>query len=99
MKKVFISVGMNGRDNRDVALDIGRAVAKIVDRYGRDVELVDNYDCVAPENVGRLWYLGEAIKKLDGCEVCYFVKGWEKHKGCLVEMEVCKIYGIETVEE
>lgn len=99
MKKVFISVGMNGRSDADVVSDIARAILNICEQYGPRVEIVDNWDCEGPDNVGRLWYLGEAVKKLDGCDTCYFVKGWENHKGCLIEMEICKLYGIEIIEE
>ena len=99
MKKVFISVGMRCRKEIDVRLDIDRANHTIYEMFGRDVETLDNWSCVGPDNAGRLWYLGEAIKKLGDCDACYFVKGWQKHKGCKAEYEICKLYGIEIIEE
>ena len=99
MKKVFISVGMRGRDYHDVEFDICRARQIVRKMFGQDVEVVDNWDCRGPGNAVRLWYLGEAIKKLGGCDACYFVKGWLHHKGCIAEMEICKLYGIEVIEE
>ena len=97
-KKVFISVGMNGRYECDVAKDICRAYEDIHKMFG-DCYIVDNWCCEGPEYAGRLWYLGEAIKKLGDCDICYFVKGWQNHKGCRAEMEVCKLYGIQVIEE
>lgn len=99
MKKVFISVGMRGRSDEEVVRDLKRAERKIHDLIGEDVEVVDNWSCVGPNDAGRLWYLGEAIKKLGDCDVCYFVNGWQKHKGCKAEFEICKLYGIKIVEE
>lgn len=99
MKKIFISVGMRCRKEVDVRLDIDRANHTIYEMFGRDVETLDNWSCVGPDNAGRLWYLGEAIKKLGDCDACYFVKGWQKHKGCKAEYEICKLYGIEIIEE
>lgn len=100
MKKVFISVGMHGRDAHEVEQDLVRAKLNIKKLYGDDVEFIDNWSTVGPDNCNRLWYLGEAIKKLGGCEICYFVKGWRKHKGCVAEYEICKIYQyIDIVEE
>lgn len=100
MKKVFISVGMNGREFKEVIQDIHRARLAIMNMFDDDqFEIIHNNNCVAPDGAGRLYYLGEAIKKLDGCDACYFVKGWQNHKGCLIEYEVCKLYGIEIVEE
>lgn len=100
--RVFISVGMNGRSDEDVKMDIWRAM-----HYwswqdtpdGTAIEVIDNWDCQAPEGAGRLWYLGEAIKKLGSCDVCYFCKGWQEHKGCCAEYEICKLYGISMVFE
>ena len=103
MKKVFVSVGMRGRDPKDVEADIARAEKwiheHIYEKSFEDVKVVDNWDCQGPDNAGRLWYLGEAIKKLGDCDICYFVKGWQYHKGCVAEMEICKLYGIEIIEE
>lgn len=98
MKKVFISVGMRGRTDEDVMADIKRAKLNISNMFD-DVKIIDNWDCECPDEAVRLYCLGEAIKKLGDCDICYFVKGWQKHKGCIVEMEVCKLYGIEIVKE
>ena len=103
MKKVFVSVGMRGRDPKDVQADIARAEKwireHIYEKSFEDVMVVDNWGCQGPDNAGRLWYLGEAIKKLGDCDICYFVKGWQHHKGCIAEMAICELYGIEIVEE
>lgn len=107
MKRVFIAVGMNGRSDAEIARDILRAqdditnIAHDMDIDVHGMEVIDNFGCSYPEvnNPGRLWYLGEAIKKLGTCDTCYFCKGWKDYKGCRVEMEICKIYGIDIIEE
>lgn len=97
MKRVFISVPMNGREEIDVRNDIKRASENIRKFYSENVEIVHNYDCVASENTSRLWYLGEAIKQLGECDVCYFVEGWRNSNGCLIEFNICKLYGIGII--
>lgn len=97
--KVFISVGMSGREESDVRRDIERASENIRKLYGENVEIVHNYDCVAPEGSGRLWYLGEAIKQLGDCYACYFCNGWRNSKGCCIEWYVCRLYGMYIHEE
>lgn len=99
MRKVFISVGMNGRSDIDVRSDIDRACLKIQNMFDGNAEVFHNWGCDGPCDAGRLWYLGEAIKRLDGCDACYFVRGWEKYRGCKVEMEICKLYDIDIIEE
>jgi hypothetical protein len=108
MTKVFISVGMSGRNTVDVVRDINRAINHLCNDimnedfdpiFDRDM-IVTNFDCVPPAGSNqRLWCLGEAIKKLGECDICYFVKGWQKHKGCVIEHNICELYGIKIVEE
>lgn len=109
-QKVFISVGMSGRNDAEVIKDICRATEYIVENI-LDLDLkhdlnvgeyiVDNFDCgPTPPGYNRsLWCLGEAIKKLSECDICYFVKGWQNHKGCIVEHQICELYGIKIIEE
>lgn len=99
--KVFISVGMSGRLDREVVADLHRAYRKIIDRFGYGYQVVDNFSCEPSEDpmAGRLYYLGKAIEKLGDCDICYFTKGWQNYRGCRAEMEICKIYGIEVIEE
>ena len=99
--KVFISVGMSGRDEKDVRNDIMRISNRIIGLGFDGITIIHNYDCVRPADCenNHLWYLGEAIKQLGECDVCYFCKGWENHRGCLVEFEVCKLYDIEIIFE
>ena len=98
---VFISVGMSGRSEVDVMNDINRADANIRMYFNHrdDVHIVHNYTTIGPEGCGPLWYLGQAIQKLGDCEACYFCKGWKNHRGCVVEYDVCKAYGITTIME
>ena len=97
--KVFISVGMSGRKDHEVEADLERARKKIKEKYGDDVEIVDNWNVKGPDNCERLWYLSEAIKKLGECDACYFVKGWVNYNGCCIENWVCCLYNIKIIRE
>lgn len=97
MIKVFISVGMHGRDMEEVRREIEFAEDVIRSAYiDTKIEFVHNLDCVAPEGAGRLYCLGEAIKKMADCDVAYFVGDWRRHRGCRIENAVCKEYDITT---
>lgn len=103
MVQVFISVGMSGREEIEVLKDLDRLGSRIFDMFNGNVIIRHNYDCEEPDDpdeyVGRLYYLGEAIKKLGNCDICYFAKGWQNYKGCKAEYEICKLYGIGILEE
>ena len=95
--KVFISVGMHHRPEEDVRKDIERATLDIIQRFGTDVEIIHNYDCPKPAVHDRLYYLGEAIKRLGRCDFCYIVGDWYMYKGCVIEKTVCDVYKIPMI--
>lgn len=98
--KVFISVGMSSRNEEDVRKDIARATSKIQEKFKNyDVEIVHNYDIEGPENAGRMWYLGNAIVKMDKCDAIFFTTDYHEHKGCLIEENVARFYGLERIYE
>ena len=98
--KVFLSVGMSHRKDEDIIFDVERASSIIRHMFGDSVEIIHNWNCPkAPKKSGCLWYLGEAIKKLGKCDACFFVSGWEKHKGCKVEQFICSTYNIKEIYE
>lgn len=102
MKKIFISVAMNGREKNEILEDIMKLIDIGKAYFGDDVSFVDNYDLklFAPEGVNeRAWYLGEAIKKLAACDamITFDNEMTNRAKGCQVEREVCYNYGIPVL--
>lgn len=108
VKKVFISQPMNGKSDDEI-LTIKSEASKLIDKYfnilGYKAEIVSTFFTEAdkpdgiPENANRLWYLGRAIQMLGQCEYCFFCDGWENAKGCVIESEVCKKYGILSINK
>ena len=96
--KVFLSLGMHGRTMEDTHKDIS-AMKRELRRWYPDEELifVDNADCTGSDADGRLYYLGEAIKKMDKCDAVYFHSGYKNHKGCLIEAKICELYGLKKI--
>lgn len=105
--KVFISIPMSGRADKDVSIEIEQ-IKKIFTMYISDtnpeetVEFVDNLDndvdpsrCVDLVN-DRLLYLGEAIRKMAFCDAVIFAEKHEIAKGCRIEHGVALEYGLDT---
>lgn len=44
-------------------------------------------------------YMGKDIMALLECDAVYFIRGWEKSRGCLLEYSAAKIYGKEMMFE
>ena len=48
-------------------------------------------------NEDPVYALGESIKLMTNADCAYFMNGWNKAQGCIIEHEVCKHYGIPIV--
>lgn len=101
MIKLFISQPMNGLSDEDVLKERDRAIECAKKQLGEDIEVLDSYFTEdEPEGVNsRLWWLGKSIELLARADVAYFVKGWNKARGCLIENECAFRYGIKTIRE
>lgn len=99
--KVFISVPMAGRSDKEIQDDIENAKETLIDNIGEEVwcTFLDNFTSFPPpENASdSIWYLSEAIKKMSFCDAVYFCPGWENARGCLIENEIAINYGLECI--
>ena len=97
--KVFISQPMNGVDDHVVLKLRADAEKYLQDKYGDNVEILQTFIYEdAPKDSGRLWYLGRSIQLLGQADAIYFVKGWQKANGCIVESLIASLYGIKTID-
>lgn len=100
IKKIFVSVAMNGREDNEIRKDIMSLIDLGKAYFGNDASFVDNYDLklFPPEGVTneRVWYLSEAIKKLAGCDamITFDNDVTSRANGCRIEREICYSYGI-----
>ena len=46
-----------------------------------------------------LCYLAKSLENMSLCDVAYFCKGWERARGCLIEHEAAKAYGLIVMYE
>lgn len=101
MIKLFISQPMNGLSDEDVLKERDRAIKYAKKQLVEDIEVLDSYFTEdVPEGVDSgLWWLGESIKLLAQADVAYFVKGWNRARGCLIENECAFRYGVRRIEE
>lgn len=94
-KKLFISCPMKGRTEENIKNTMNRLhkLAEVV--FDQELEVIQSYiPGNAPDAANRpVWYLGESIKLLS--EADYFVGVYTDYfKGCRIEHEVARFYGI-----
>ena len=46
-----------------------------------------------------LCFLAKSLENMSMCSVAYFCKGWENARGCRIEHEAAKTYGLEIIYE
>ena len=107
MKRVFVSIPMNGRSYQEIKKDMQRVILKLNGHKLKNTEykLINsllNFDKIKFSKECRnksVECLGRSIKYLATSDIAYFCKGWKKARGCKIEHEIAKQYGIEIMEE
>lgn len=103
--KIFISQPFHKRSETDIMRERQHAINYVDYHYNGfktwkdrvEIEVIDNYNKIAPNGAGRLWYLGDSISLMDEADVVVFVPGWTKAKGCRIEHTVALTYGKEIL--
>lgn len=100
MIKIFISQPMKDKTNEQIEAERKRAVETIKKEYFDDeVEIIDSFFKGTPHDAKPLWFLGKSFELLSTADVAYFIKGWDKYRGCKMEHTAALEYGIRVVTE
>ena len=46
-----------------------------------------------------LYYLAESLEFMSCCDTAYFCNGWEEARGCRIEHEAARLYGLKIIYE
>lgn len=98
MKKLFISQPMKGKTDREISNERERAIELAKQSLGDEVEVIDSFFQNAPAEAKPLWFLGKSLELLSTADVAYFAAGWEEARGCRIEHECAKEYGIDCID-
>ena len=97
MKKLFISQPMQGRSEEEVLQERARAIAKATAMVG-EVEALETF---FEDDLSKkpLDYLADSLHYLARADIAFFIGDWKQYRGCLIEYECAKAYGIAIIEE
>lgn len=106
MTKAMISQPMAGETDEQIAATREKAIA---DLEAMGYEVVNTlftdewYGDEAMRERGvvqvPLCYLAKSLENMSLCHAAYFVKGWEKARGCRIEHDAAVAYGFEVLYE
>ena len=93
----MISQPMKGKTNEEIRKEREHLVTNI--ESNGDIVLDTIFD-EAPKNVDEaIWLLSKSIEYLAQADVIFFMKGWEKARGCKIEHQVAVEYDKEIIYE
>lgn len=102
MKKLFISQPMRNKTDEEILKERELAIQEAKEQLGEDVKIIDSFFQNGEELAGvkrsGVYWLGKSLELLSTADVAYFASGWEKARGCIIEHEVAKEYGIDRIE-
>ena len=102
MKKLFISQPMRGLTDEEILKAREEIRIKAEKEIGEPVELIDSFVKEYPGELNKtipVWYLGKSIQFLSQADIAYFGGDWKNARGCKIEHEIAKEYGIDILEE
>ena len=106
MKKAMLSQPMNGLTDDEIVAVRNRAV-KYLEENGFEVVNTLFTDTWYSDNSMKergvvqipLCFLARSLELMSLCHTAYFCKGWENARGCRIEHEAAKAYGLEILYE
>lgn len=93
--KYFISQPMNGKLGTVIKLERSRIISAIR-KVDKNAEFIESYfeDYDPQGGCIPMKFLAKSIQLLADADIAVFLKDWETTRGCVIEYECAKKYGI-----
>lgn len=106
MKKAMISQPMAGKTDDEIVRTRDRALMHLEELGYSTVNTLFTDEWYSKESMEArgvvqipLCFLAKSLENMSLCHVAYFCKGWEQTRGCRIEHEAAKAYGLEIIYE
>ena len=96
VKKLFISIPMRDKERSEIISEQQKALSALSAYLGEPLMLIETFLDV---DASPLECLGESIKRISSADYILFGEGWENSRGCRVENECAKEYGLKIFYE
>ena len=104
--KAMLSQPMAGKTDEEIVVTRERAIQTLQGMGYQVVNTLFSDEWYSKENMEKrgvvqipLCFLAKSLENMSLCHAAYFCKGWEKARGCKIEHEVAKNYGLEIICE
>lgn len=104
--KAMLSQPMAGKTNEEIIATRERAIAVLKERGYEIINTLFTDEWYSQEAMKKrgvenipLCFLAKSLENMSLCHAAYFCKGWENARGCRIEHEVAKAYGMTIIYE
>ena len=106
MKKAMLSQPMADKTDEEIVETRNRAIEALTEHGCEIVNTLFTDEWYSKEKMLErgvvqipVCFLAKSLDNMSLCHVAYFCKGWENARGCRIEHEVAKAYGLEIIYE
>lgn len=106
MKKAMLSQPMAGKTQEEIVATREKAIAALKAQGYEIVNTLFTDEWYSKESMAArgvvqipLCFLSKSLENMSLCHAAYFCKGWENARGCRIEHEAAKAYGLEIIYE
>ena len=84
---------MRGRSDEEILRE-RKTVMEAILKMNPDAEIIDSVLSLGGKP--PLWYLGQSLQLLAEADMCVFVDNATENRGCRMERDACRLYGIDA---
>lgn len=106
MMKAMLSQPMAEKTEQEIIETRERAIRTLKDRGYEIVNTLFSDEWYSKEAMERrgvvqipLCFLAKSLENMSLCHAAYFCKGWENARGCRIEHDAAKVYGLTIIYE
>lgn len=106
MKKAMISQPMGGKTEDEIVATREKAISALEENGYEVVNTLFTDEWYSKEKMEErgvvqipLCFLAKSLENMSLCNAVYFCKGWEQARGCRIEHEAAKAYGLDIIYE
>lgn len=106
MMKAMLSQPMNGKSDLEIITTRERAIRTLEAQGYEIVNTLFTDEWYSNESMEKrgvmqipLCFLAKSLENMSLCHAAYFCKGWENARGCRIEHEAAKAYGLTIIYE
>lgn len=106
MMKAMLSQPMAGKTEEEIIATRERAIVALKKRGYEIINTLFTDEWYSREAMKErgvenipLCFLAKSLENMSLCHAAYFCKGWEEKRGCRIEHEAAKAYGLKIIYE